>query len=117
MLAEYDGRQIVGIDLHRRRTVIVRTTEAGRPTRLCADRQRSDRLGGGGREGRGASGRRAGSHLRLVLGRRCATGRRCRGLSPTSAWPRTGPACPSPRSAAAWPRRKTGDPTEATQHL
>jgi len=29
MLAEYDGRQIVGIDLHRRRTVIVRMTEAG----------------------------------------------------------------------------------------
>jgi transposase len=29
MLAEYDGRQIVGIDLHRRRSVIVRMTEAG----------------------------------------------------------------------------------------
>src|SRR4051795_13329764 len=29
MQAEYDGRQIVGIDLHRRRTVIVRMTEAG----------------------------------------------------------------------------------------
>src|SRR3954452_7111503 len=29
MRAEYDGRQIVGIDLHRRRTVIVRMTEAG----------------------------------------------------------------------------------------
>ena len=26
---EYDGRQFVGIDLHRRRTVIVRQTEAG----------------------------------------------------------------------------------------
>ena len=26
---EYDGRQIVGIDLHRRRSVIVRMTEAG----------------------------------------------------------------------------------------
>lgn len=30
MLAEYDGRQIVGIDLHRRRTVILRMTEAHR---------------------------------------------------------------------------------------
>jgi hypothetical protein len=29
MLAEYDGRQVVGIDLHRRRSVIVRMTEAG----------------------------------------------------------------------------------------
>src|SRR4029453_10415663 len=29
MQADYDGRQIVGIDLHRRRTVIVRMTEAG----------------------------------------------------------------------------------------
>jgi hypothetical protein len=26
---EYDGKQIVGIDLHRRRTVIVRMTQAG----------------------------------------------------------------------------------------
>ncbi len=29
MSAEYDGRQVVGIDLHRRRTVIVRMTETG----------------------------------------------------------------------------------------
>ena len=29
MQAEYDGRQIVGIDLHRRRSVIVRMTETG----------------------------------------------------------------------------------------
>jgi hypothetical protein len=29
MLAEYDGRQVVGIDLHRRRSVIVRMTEDG----------------------------------------------------------------------------------------
>jgi hypothetical protein len=29
MLEEYDGRQVVGIDLHRRRSVIVRMTEAG----------------------------------------------------------------------------------------
>jgi hypothetical protein len=31
MQAEYDGRQVVGIDLHRRRSVIVRMTEAGEP--------------------------------------------------------------------------------------
>ncbi|MGS2619217.1 IS110 family transposase [Micromonospora sp. LZ34] len=29
MQAEYDGRQLVGIDLHRRRSVIVRMSEAG----------------------------------------------------------------------------------------
>jgi hypothetical protein len=29
MHADYDGRQVVGIDLHRRRSVIVRMTEAG----------------------------------------------------------------------------------------
>ena len=28
-MSEYDGRQFVGIDLHRRRTVIVRYTESG----------------------------------------------------------------------------------------
>src|SRR5919107_3392955 len=31
MQAEYDGRQVVGIDLHRRRSVIVRMTETGEP--------------------------------------------------------------------------------------
>ena len=30
MNADYDGRQYVGIDLHRRRSVIVRMTEDGR---------------------------------------------------------------------------------------
>jgi hypothetical protein len=29
LVSEYDGRQFVGIDLHRRRTVIVRHTESG----------------------------------------------------------------------------------------
>ena len=29
MFAEYDGRQVVGIDLHRHRSVIVRMTETG----------------------------------------------------------------------------------------
>jgi len=28
---EYDGRQFVGIDLHRRRSVIVRKSESGEP--------------------------------------------------------------------------------------
>jgi hypothetical protein len=30
-MSEYDGRQFVGIDLHRRRSVIVRTTATGDP--------------------------------------------------------------------------------------
>jgi hypothetical protein len=29
MNADYDGRQVVGIDLHRRRSVLVRMTQAG----------------------------------------------------------------------------------------
>ncbi|WP_269459027.1 hypothetical protein [Micromonospora inositola] len=32
---EYDGKQIVGIDLHRRRTVIVRMTQAGEHLETC----------------------------------------------------------------------------------
>jgi hypothetical protein len=28
-MSEYAGRQFVGIDLHRRRSVVVRTTESG----------------------------------------------------------------------------------------
>src|SRR3954462_13568404 len=31
MSAEYDGEQVVGIDLHRRRSVMVRMTESGEP--------------------------------------------------------------------------------------
>ena len=32
----YSGKQFVGIDLHRRRSVIVRTTEGGEvPSRAC----------------------------------------------------------------------------------
>ena len=32
-MEEYDGRQFVGIDLHRRRSVIVRMTSGGEPAR------------------------------------------------------------------------------------
>ena len=51
MDASYDGRQIVGIDLHRQRSVIVRMTEDGRklatvriansPARLAAEIRRA----------------------------------------------------------------------------
>jgi transposase len=43
MSAEYDGRQVVGIDLHRRRSVIVRMTETGE--RLGSVRIDNDPLG------------------------------------------------------------------------
>jgi hypothetical protein len=52
MSAEYDGQQIVGIDLHRRRSVIVRMSETGEQTWQCADRQRTDDPRGGDRQGR-----------------------------------------------------------------
>ena len=34
-MESYAGKQFVGIDLHRRRTVVVRTTEAGEAWRRC----------------------------------------------------------------------------------
>ncbi len=34
-MSEYDGTQFVGIDLHRRRTVIVRQTDAGERLGVC----------------------------------------------------------------------------------
>src|SRR3954453_17302974 len=43
MSAEYDGVQVVGIDLHRRRSVIVRMTEAGE--RLDSVRIDNDPIG------------------------------------------------------------------------
>ena len=38
MTGAYDGRQVVGMDLHRRRSVLVRMTEDGRKLD-CPDRQ------------------------------------------------------------------------------
>ena len=43
MSEEYAGRQVVGIDLHRRRSVIVRMTESGQrleTVRILNDRER-----------------------------------------------------------------------------
>jgi hypothetical protein len=65
----YEGRQIVGMDLHRRRSVLVRMTETGEAletVRISNDpeylRQVMARAG--------KPRRRAGGHLWLVLGRR-----------------------------------------------
>ena len=67
----YEGQQFVGMDLHRRRSVLVRMTETGEhletvrivntrgPAGRCDDP--SWRVAGGG----------AGGHVRVVLGRRC----------------------------------------------
>ncbi len=43
MSEDYDGRQFVGVDLHRRRSVLVRMTEAGErleTVRIVNDRER-----------------------------------------------------------------------------
>jgi hypothetical protein len=74
MDASYDGRQVVAIDLHRRRSVIVRMTEDGRKletvwiTNSPAALRREIAKAGGG-------------HVRLVLGRGRA-GDRGRGGAP-----------------------------------
>ena len=69
MSGAYEGRQIVGMDLHRRRSVLVRMTETGEQletVRISNDpeylRQVMARAGE-------APGGGAGSRLRLVLGR------------------------------------------------
>src|SRR3954464_1635230 len=77
---QYAGKQIVGMDLHRRRSVLVRMTETGEQletVRISNDPEylRDGRApageaphGGGGPRRRGPR-RRVGGRLRLVLGR------------------------------------------------
>ena len=78
LVSEYDGRQFVGIDLHRRRTVIVRHDRSGRAAGLRADHQRSAGAGPGDRQGRPSTGGGDRGDLRLVLG----GGRARRGRGP-----------------------------------
>ena len=76
-MSEYDGKQFVGIDLHRQRSVIVRQTDAGEqlavarivndPVALALQIEKAGRAPGGG----------AGGNLWLVLGGRRPAGRRC----------------------------------------
>jgi len=42
--ASYEGKQLIGIDVHRRRSVLVRMSEAGEKARDHADQQRADYL-------------------------------------------------------------------------
>ena len=71
-MSEYDGRQFVGIDLHRRRSVIVRTTDAGEALEVVRISNDLDSLAAvmarAGEAPRGG----AGGDVRLVLGRRRA---------------------------------------------
>src|SRR6266516_3532570 len=71
MTEAYDGRQVVGMDLHRRRSVLVRLTGDGRKletVRINNSAAARDRQGGEASPG-GARG-----HVRLVLGRGRARG-------------------------------------------
>jgi hypothetical protein len=43
-MSEYDGRQFVGIDLHRRRSVMVRTTDGGDPLKVARISNDADSL-------------------------------------------------------------------------
>ena len=68
VMEAYAGKQFVGIDLHRRRSVIVRTTECGDPletVQISNDVESLARVDGWRRGGAGGG---AGGHLRLVLG-------------------------------------------------
>jgi len=65
---QYEGQQYVGIDLHRRRSVVMRMTDAGGAAGCGADRQLAAGPGRGDEACRGAPRGRARSDLRLVLG-------------------------------------------------
>ncbi len=70
MTEAYDGRQVVGMDLHRRRSVLVRMTMDGRKLETEQPAGAAGRDRQGGEEPAGG----AGGHVRLVLGGRCAGG-------------------------------------------
>ena len=77
-MSEYDGKQFVGIDLHRQRSVIVRQTDSGE--QLSAVRIVNDPVALGLQlEKAGSNPEVVLSHVRVVLGGRCAAGRRCAG--------------------------------------
>jgi hypothetical protein len=61
----YDGPQIVGMDLHRRRSVLVRMTPDGRRLDTARITNSPGGAAAGDRQGRGAPEGGAGSHVRL----------------------------------------------------
>ena len=103
-MSEYDGRQFVGIDLHRRRSVIVRHDRIGRAARLRADHQRS----GWRWRGRSAKPARtrggARSDLWLVLGGGRAGRGRARGCTWRIRWESRGSRIGGSRTTCATPR-------------
>ena len=69
MSEAYEGRQIVGMDLHRRRSVLVRMTETGEHLETVRISNDPEYLRRGDGPRRGGAGGGAGSDVRLVLGR------------------------------------------------
>ena len=131
LVEAYDGPQVVGMELHRRRSVLVRMTEDGRklgtaritnsPPRLAAE------IGRAGKHPQSG----AGGHVRLVLGgghagggwRRGAPGAPAggQGVQPTggsrtTSWtPATWPTCCG-WAAGGGVDRPAGDPRAAGDH-
>ena len=68
METAYDGRQVVGMDLHRRRSVLVRMTEDGRRLGTARITNSPQELRAGDRPGREVPEGGAGGDVRVVLG-------------------------------------------------
>jgi len=77
LMGEYAGTQFVGMDLHRRRSVIVRTTDTGEVLEAVQIHNDVERLTEVMARGRGGSGGGVGGDVRVVLGRRRARSGRC----------------------------------------
>ena len=85
MTEAYDGRQVVGMDLHRRRSVLVRMTEDGRKLETVRIENSPAGAAGGDRPGGEEPAGGGRGHVRLVLGRGRAGGGRGRGAPGASA--------------------------------
>ena len=66
-MEDYDGRQVVGMDLHRRRSVLVRMTEDGQ-ARDGQDHQQPAGAARADRPGRDVAEGGSGGDIRVVLG-------------------------------------------------
>ena len=68
MTEAYDGREVVGMDLHRRRSVLVRMTPGWQEAGDRADHQQPGGAAPGDRRGRDAPEGGAGGNVGVVLG-------------------------------------------------
>src|SRR5215468_321210 len=75
MSEDYAGRQVAGMDLHRRRSVLVRMTEDGRKLGTARITNSPDAQQCGARAGWREAAGGARGNVRLVLGGRHAGGR------------------------------------------